>query len=210
MPSKVEPPPRLIFMNAVVRFILAFIWALGSAISSAFWIVNKIPNDADVLENSRPLPKDKLQNLKNAIPGNCFIRAHKRLYLALFDHERASVMALHQLKQNFLVVPLIPKTRPDTDGVSKGFSVASLTEIFKFDSEARTLGRQNPGCKLVFCTGADDPLVTRYPRTEALVMHTVPPLASGFKRNWFVTAAVGAVVHRCRSGRRCCWAATCS
>ncbi len=175
MPSKVQPPPRLIILNTLVRSILAIFWALVSAIVSAFWISKHNVSDADTKDNLGQLPKDKLRNLKNAVPANCFIRAHKRLYLALFDHERASVMALHQLKQNFLVVPLIPKTRPEADGTSKGFSVGSLTEIFKFDSEARALARQNPGCKLVFCTGADEPLVTHHHAVHEILLPASAP-----------------------------------
>jgi hypothetical protein len=149
----------------MLKIIFAVLLALANGIVAGFNIFRRLstaPNKA-VIDESQPVQSDdsnhKFDALKKAVPANCFIRAHKRLYLSLFDEERSSVMALHQLKQNFLVVSLIPKTRPDAEGHAKAFSVGSLTEIFKFDADTRALARQNPGRKLVFCTGADDPLV---------------------------------------------------
>ena len=162
-----QPPPRVQAINWVVNAVVALFLALVSQLLYVLKLFRtSAPLEQEQLGAEPPVEqsKDKVIALEKAIPGNCFIRVNRRVYLALFDAERASVMALHQLKQNFLVVPLIPKTsRPATGGSPTSFSLASLTEIFKFDVETRALYRQNPGRKLVFCTGADDPLVSSLP-----------------------------------------------
>ena len=83
-------------------------------------------------------------------PGNSFIRVHKRLYLALFEPELAAVMALHELKQNFLVVHEASEACNDAAA-----NPTSLITIYRYDQTARAAARQNPGCKLVFCAGAE-------------------------------------------------------
>jgi hypothetical protein len=85
-------------------------------------------------------------------PGNSFIRVHKRLYLALFEEEQASVMAQQELKQNFLIVPRTPES------AEAASNPTSLITIHRYDQIARTAARQNPGRKLVFCAGAEPTL----------------------------------------------------
>ncbi len=82
-------------------------------------------------------------------PGNSFIRVHKRLYLALFEPDQASVMAQHELKQNFIIVPY---SAEEGDAAA---NPTSLIAIYNYDCTARAVARQSPGIKLVFCAGAE-------------------------------------------------------
>jgi hypothetical protein len=82
-------------------------------------------------------------------PGNSFIRVHKRLYLALFEPDQASVMAQHELKQNFVIVPY---SAEEGDAAA---NPTSLIAIYNYDCTARAVARQNPGLKLVFCAGSE-------------------------------------------------------
>ena len=173
MSSNIESKAKVNVIDWLAKSVVAVLWVLVTKFLAAIRYFQNVSNDQtkSVKGQCEPVQsdaaKDKFYALKKAIPANCFIRAHKRLYLSLFDEERSSVMALHQLKQNFIVVSLIPRTRAETGSQTKAFSVGSLTEIFKFDAETRALARQNPGRKLVFCTGADDPLVSKDTRARA-------------------------------------------
>ena len=87
--------------------------------------------------------------------NNSFIHVHRQLYLSLFDPARSSIVALHELNNNFLIVPynLSCKTNfgQQADIVDQG--PVSLAEIYNFDCVMRAVARQNPDSKLVVCAG---------------------------------------------------------
>ena len=90
-----------------------------------------------------------------------FFRVYDNLYMAFFHGDQAKVLARHELKSNFLVVPILMEDQyrlceggsSSSNMEHNAFSPSSLTEIFKFDEMACALERNNTKTRLVFCTG---------------------------------------------------------
>ena len=123
------------------------------------------------------------------LPTRSFVHVHNRLYLALYDTDQAEIMARHELKFNFLVVPVhqtgagpVANRANETGGCgeeTESFNPSSLIEIFKFDEMACTLERKNPTMKLVFCTGAG--LASQVRVAFLIGCHMIMSLGVGFE-----------------------------
>eukprot|EP00292_Cryptomonas_paramecium_P009476 CAMPEP_0113707734 /NCGR_PEP_ID=MMETSP0038_2-20120614/28570_1 /TAXON_ID=2898 /ORGANISM="Cryptomonas paramecium" /LENGTH=258 /DNA_ID=CAMNT_0000633321 /DNA_START=73 /DNA_END=846 /DNA_ORIENTATION=- /assembly_acc=CAM_ASM_000170 len=95
---------------------------------------------------------------KSLCQGSSFLRLHKRIYFALFDAEQAAIVAQHELKQNYSLVPAFTVNSISSEGGAVEDPTPLLT-IYEFDRIANAVARQNPGGKLVFCGGgASNPM----------------------------------------------------
>jgi hypothetical protein len=87
--------------------------------------------------------------------SNSFLRVDRNLYLSLFDAAQSSVLALHELNHNFLIVPFNSECTTEfyqkADLIERGH--VSLAEIYNFDCKMQAVARQNPSLKLVVCAG---------------------------------------------------------
>jgi hypothetical protein len=156
------------FMNIFVLLVYGSIAKLLEALNLIMQPMLKITRTSAVPANAAKGNRSELKRSESSsklvIPGRSFANIHNRLYLALYEAKQAEIMAQHELKQNFLVVPLASVKACEVKGAkedSESFNPSSLIEIFKFDEMACTLERKNPTIKLVFCTGAGQPSQVR-------------------------------------------------
>lgn len=147
-----------IFVLMILGSVSTMLEALAFIFRPVFQIAGKSRVPVTASNKDQLKLNDAVQNApKVVLPGRSFIHVHNRLYLALYDAKQAEIMAQHELKQNFLVVPIASLKACPIHGIkedSESFNPSSLIEIFKFDEMACTLERKNPQMKLVFCTGA--------------------------------------------------------
>ena len=95
--------------------------------------------------------------------SNSFLRVDRNLYLSMLNAEQTSVLALHELNRNFLIVPINLECstglHQTADIIERGH--VSLAEIYNFDCKMQAIVRQNPNTKLVVCTGLVPAMRTR-------------------------------------------------
>ena len=91
-----------------------------------------------------------------------FMQIHRHIYLALYDQAEAKKIAMDELIQNYLIIPLHQSRDwettssyeiKETDDANAIFVPSTLAQIYKFDQMIRDVSRKHPGVKLVFCTG---------------------------------------------------------
>lgn len=104
------------------------------------------------------VPDNVEKSITDFVQSKSFLHLHRRLYFSLFDLNHSSVVALHELNKNFIIVPfyfgsksMLSKSSPEAIESS---GPISLAEIYKFDCLMGAVARQNPNVKLVVCAGA--------------------------------------------------------
>jgi hypothetical protein len=149
-------------ISHIPNFILDFFVLIGQLLYYVLSFLIKIRSIEDsvvptVVTASQKICGDEQKESSNASLNFTlsFVRLHKRLFLSLFDPEKTSVMALHELNNNFLILPFVPdpmawSNMPETGHEVSSHCQVSLAEIYSFDSMIRAHERQNPGTKLVF------------------------------------------------------------
>ena len=102
---------------------------------------------------------------RTASTCSSFIQIHKNLFLALYDQIQAKAMAIHELNQNYVIIPVHRAALVDfdyrTEIESKPFVPSSLGQVYSFDQMIRGISRKNAGSKLVICTGTEIPVQLR-------------------------------------------------
>ena len=117
------------------------------------------------------------------VQSKSFMRLRRRLYFSIFDLERTSIVALHELNSNFLIIPFAIGSKsmlPNGSEVIVSKGPISLAEIYNFDCMMRAAVRQNQNTKLVLCAGTS-PAV----RARALLLlgcHMILSLGASLKR----------------------------